>query len=173
MVGRGGSLVRYSDNPPHLGFYRGVEPEPLVIGRPICVLPSVPSVSLSFWLASLSWQLCPCCHLDGTAERYFRAAKVGAYPSCVALAGQHPDRHSISHADCKWKSFYPQAQITWDGNPLPTTFIDSHHLQTAITQQTFISFEAFVGNSVQIAVSSQLFFEIWDVQSAGTRPHPS
>jgi hypothetical protein len=69
--------------------------------------------------------------------------------------------------------FIPQAQITWDGNPLPTTFIDSHHLQTAITQQTFISFEAFVGNSVQIAVSSQLFFEIWDVQSAGTRPHPS
>ena len=33
-----------------------------------------------------------------------------------------------------------QSQITWSGNSLQTTFLDSHRLQTTITQQTFDSF---------------------------------
>jgi len=55
--------------------------------------------------------------------------------------------------------FTPQAEIMWDGNPLPTTFIDSHHLQTAITQQTFTSFGGSVGTSVQVSVRSQSSFD--------------
>src|SRR5712692_1039963 len=42
----------------------------------------------------------------------------------------------------------------WNGNALPTTFIDSDHLQTPITQQTFASFGGSTGSTVQISVSS-------------------
>ena len=52
-------------------------------------------------------------------------------------------------------AFVPQSQITWNGNALPTTFMDSSHLQTTITQQTFNSFGGSVGSSVQVSVRSQ------------------
>jgi hypothetical protein len=55
--------------------------------------------------------------------------------------------------------FTPQSQIMWNGNALQTTFIDSHHLQTTITRQTFDSFGGSVGSSVQISVRSQASFD--------------
>jgi hypothetical protein len=55
--------------------------------------------------------------------------------------------------------FSPQSQIMWNGNPFQTTFMDSHHLQTTVTQQTFDSFGGSVGNNVQISVSSQASFD--------------
>jgi len=51
--------------------------------------------------------------------------------------------------------FTPQSQILWNGNALPTTLMDSHHLQTTITQQTFDSFGGSAGSSIQISVRSQ------------------
>jgi hypothetical protein len=48
--------------------------------------------------------------------------------------------------------FTSQSQILWNGNALPTTFMDSHHLQTNVTQQTFASFGGVAGSSVQISV---------------------
>jgi hypothetical protein len=51
--------------------------------------------------------------------------------------------------------FTPQSQIMWNGNTLQTRFMDSHHLQTAITRQTFDSFGGSVGSSVQVSVRSQ------------------
>src|SRR5260370_42607219 len=45
-------------------------------------------------------------------------------------------------------------EIMWKGSGLPTTFIDSDHLQTPITQQTFASFGGSTGSTVQISVSS-------------------
>jgi hypothetical protein len=48
----------------------------------------------------------------------------------------------------------PQSQIMWNGNELPTTFIDSHHLQTMVTQLTFASLDGSAGSSVQISVAS-------------------
>jgi hypothetical protein len=48
--------------------------------------------------------------------------------------------------------FTSQSQILWDGSALPTVFMDSHHLQTTITQQTFVSFGGSSGSSVQISV---------------------
>jgi hypothetical protein len=51
--------------------------------------------------------------------------------------------------------FVPQSQIMWNESPLPTTFIDSRHLQTTITQQTLASFGGSVGSSVQISVRSR------------------
>lgn len=43
----------------------------------------------------------------------------------------------------------------WNGNALQTTFLDSHHLQTTVTQQAFHSFGGSMGNNAQIPVMSQ------------------
>ena len=51
--------------------------------------------------------------------------------------------------------FTAQSQILWNGNPLRTTFMDPHHLQTTVTQQTFDSFGGSAGKDVQISVRSQ------------------
>jgi IPT/TIG domain len=51
--------------------------------------------------------------------------------------------------------FTPQSQIMWNGSSLQTTFLDSHRLQTTITQQTFDAFGGSAGSSVQISVRSQ------------------
>lgn len=48
----------------------------------------------------------------------------------------------------------PRLQIMWNGSGLPTTFIDSHHLQTMVTQQTFASFGGSAGSNVEISVGS-------------------
>jgi hypothetical protein len=50
--------------------------------------------------------------------------------------------------------FVPQSQILWNGGALQTTFIDSGHLQTTITQQTFNSFGGTTGSRVRISVKS-------------------
>jgi hypothetical protein len=50
--------------------------------------------------------------------------------------------------------FTPQSQIMWNGSSLETTFVDSQHLQTTITRETFDSFGG--GNSVRISVSQGL-----------------
>jgi len=50
--------------------------------------------------------------------------------------------------------FTPQSQIMWNGSTLETTFLDSRHLQTTITQETFESFGG--GSSVRISVSQGL-----------------
>jgi hypothetical protein len=51
--------------------------------------------------------------------------------------------------------FTPQSQIMWNGSTLETTFLDSHHLQTTITQATFADFGGSAGSRVQISVGSQ------------------
>lgn len=51
--------------------------------------------------------------------------------------------------------FAPESQILWNGSSLQTTFLDSHRLQTTITQQTFDAFGGSAGSTVQISVSSQ------------------
>jgi hypothetical protein len=42
--------------------------------------------------------------------------------------------------DVEGTGFVPQSEIQWNKNPLPTTFIDSRHMQAIVTQQTFDSF---------------------------------
>src|SRR5215467_2753200 len=53
--------------------------------------------------------------------------------------------------------FVPQSQILWNGNALPTTFVNSRELQVTITQQTLDSFGGSAGTSVQISVMSPVF----------------
>jgi hypothetical protein len=50
--------------------------------------------------------------------------------------------------------FEPQSEIMGNSNPLQTRFVDSQHLQTAITQQTLVSLGATPGSHVQISVST-------------------
>jgi hypothetical protein len=50
--------------------------------------------------------------------------------------------------------FVSQSEIQWNGSPLQTTFLDSRHLQTMITQQTLDSFGGSAGSDVQISVVS-------------------
>jgi hypothetical protein len=54
----------------------------------------------------------------------------------------------------KGTGFVPQSQILWNGRALPTTFVDSQHLQAAITQQTFAQFGGGFGSNVLISVNS-------------------
>jgi hypothetical protein len=48
--------------------------------------------------------------------------------------------------------FTSQSQILWNGSALPTIFMDSGHLETTITQQTFASFGGSTGSSVPVSV---------------------
>ena len=50
--------------------------------------------------------------------------------------------------------FVPQSEILWNGNPLGTTFVDSHHLQATITPETFDRFGGTAGGSAMISVKS-------------------
>lgn len=50
--------------------------------------------------------------------------------------------------------FGPQSEILWNKYPLPTTFRDSQHLQTTITQETYGTYGGSTGTTVQISVSS-------------------
>jgi hypothetical protein len=50
--------------------------------------------------------------------------------------------------------FGPQSQILWNKYPLPITFIDSRHLQTTITQETYGTYGGSAGTTVLISVSS-------------------
>jgi hypothetical protein len=54
----------------------------------------------------------------------------------------------------KGSGFVPQSQILWNGHALPTTYIDSQHLQTLITQQTFTQFGGAFGSNVLISANS-------------------
>ena len=48
--------------------------------------------------------------------------------------------------------FEPQSEIMGNGSPLQTRFVDSRHLQTAMTQQALASLGATAGTQVQISV---------------------
>ncbi len=65
-------------------------------------------------------------------------------------------------------SFVPQSQIIWNGSALQTTFMDSHHLQTAITQQTFGSLGARAGATVEISVESPASAPVFGCPNGGS-----
>ena len=51
-------------------------------------------------------------------------------------------------------NFILNSQIMWNGNSLPTTFINSGLLQTTITDEMLDSFGVDVGSTVEITVAS-------------------
>jgi hypothetical protein len=67
------------------------------------------------------------------------------------LPGKIPSDANSVPLTVAGSGFTPQSQIMWNGSTLETTFLDSHHLQTTITRDTFESFGG--GNRVRISVS--------------------
>ena len=67
------------------------------------------------------------------------------------LPGKIPSDANSVPLTAAGSGFTPQSQIMWNGSTLETTFLDSHHLQTTITRDTFESFGG--GNRVRISVS--------------------
>lgn len=77
-------------------------------------------------------------------------------PQIVSLSpGSMPGDAESVLLTVNGSGFVPQSQIRWNGNALPTAFMDSGHLQTTVTQQTFESFGGSKGSNVQISVRSQ------------------
>ena len=64
--------------------------------------------------------------------------------------------------------FVPQSQILWNGSALPTTFVDSQHLQTTITQQTFDLFGGSPGGTALISVNSPVSAAIVGCPTGGS-----
>jgi hypothetical protein len=64
--------------------------------------------------------------------------------------------------------FVPQSQILWNGTALPSTFINSQHLQTTITQQTFTQFGGGLGSNVLISVNSPMTATVVGCPIAGS-----
>lgn len=50
--------------------------------------------------------------------------------------------------------FRPASEIQWNGKSLQTKFVDSHHAQATVTQQTLASFGGSSGSTVGISVRS-------------------
>lgn len=85
---------------------------------------------------------------------------VGAQPQITSLSPDTiPSDANLVLLTVDGSGFTPQSQIMWNRNALHTTFMDSHHVQTTVTQQTFDSFGGSVGNNVQISVRSQASFD--------------
>jgi hypothetical protein len=81
---------------------------------------------------------------------------VGTQPQIASLSPDTiPSDAETVALTVEGSGFTPQSQILWNGNALPTTLMDSHHLQTTITHQTLDSFGGSAGSSVQISAKSQ------------------
>jgi hypothetical protein len=68
----------------------------------------------------------------------------------------------------KGSGFVPQSQILWNGNALPTTFIDPQLLQATITKETFTQFGGALGNNVLISVNSPMTATVVGCPIAGS-----
>jgi len=77
------------------------------------------------------------------------------YPQIGALSPNPISADTVSTVlTVEGSGFVPQSEVLWDKNPMPTAFVDSSHLQTTVTQQTFDSFGGQAGTNVLITVTS-------------------
>lgn len=77
------------------------------------------------------------------------------YPQIGALSPNPISADTVSVVlTVDGSGFVPQSQILWSGYPLPTTFLDSRHLQTTITQEAFDTYGGSAGKNVEITVTS-------------------
>jgi hypothetical protein len=77
------------------------------------------------------------------------------YPQIGALSPNPISAETVSVVlTVEGTGFVPGSEILWNQYPLPTTFIDSRHLQTTITQETFDTYGGAAGKNVWITVTS-------------------
>jgi hypothetical protein len=107
-------------------------------GKPFLSIALIAALAalLSGWTCSGMFVSC-----QGVSQAHITSILPGKIPS---------DANSVP-LTVAGSGFTPQSQIMWNGSTLETTFLDSHHLQTTITRDTFESFGA--GNRVRISVS--------------------
>ena len=95
-----------------------------------------------------------------------------AVPATPQIAVLSPSVISVTAGSVvltvKGTGFVPQSQILWNGNALPTTFMDSQELQTMITQQTFSQFGGGLGSNVLISVNSPVTATVLGCPISGT-----
>jgi hypothetical protein len=72
----------------------------------------------------------------------------------TALSPENISADATSVLSVKGSGFVPQSELLWNGNPQGTSFVDSHHLEATITQETFDWFGATAGGCVLISVKS-------------------
>jgi len=107
-------------------------------------------VGLVLGLAALSsaWTCTAIVNLNGCAD-------ASPHPQIAALSPNPISADAVSVVlNVQGTGFVSQSEIQWNKNPLPTTFIDSHHLQATVTPQTFDSFGGSAGDTVLITVMS-------------------
>jgi hypothetical protein len=97
---------------------------------------------LSGWTCSAWFESC-----EGVGQDQAQVAALS--PSSI------PDDANSVPLIVEGSGFTPHSQIMWNGSTLQTTFLDSRHLRTTITQETFGSFGGSAGSRVQISVASQ------------------
>ena len=101
---------------------------------------AVLALLLSGWTCSVEFNSC-----QGAAQPQITSLSPSSVPG---------DANSVP-LTVDGSGFTPQSQILWNGSTLGTTFMDSHHIQATITQETYESFGGSAGSSVQISVRSQ------------------
>ena len=111
-------------------------PSPLIRITLIALL----TLLLSSWTCSFEFNSC-----QGIEQPQTTSLSPNSVPS---------DANSVP-LTVEGSGFTPQSQILWNGSTLDTTFMDSHHIQATITQETFESFGGSAGSNVQISVRSQ------------------
>ena len=111
------------------------------LGKPFLSIALIASLAalLSGWTCSGMFVSC-----QGVSQAQITSILPGKIPS---------DANSVP-LTVAGNGFTLQSQIMWNGSTLETTFLDSRHLQTTITQETFDSFGG--GSSVRISVSQGL-----------------
>ena len=107
-------------------------------------------IGLVLGLATLlsAWTCSAIVNLNGCSDTFAHPQIKGVSPNPISAATESV----VLSVD--GTGFVPQSKIQWNGNSLPTTFLDSRHLQATVTQQTFDSFGGSAGNSVMISVVS-------------------
>ena len=107
-------------------------------------------LGLVLGLAALSsaWTCTAIVNLNGCVD-------AAPHPQIAALSPNPISADAVSVVlNVEGTEFVSQSEIQWNQNPLPTTFIDSRHLQATVTQQTFDLFGGSAGNGVLISVMS-------------------
>ncbi len=107
---------------------------------PVCPCKPFPPLHIAF-LAALTlllsgWTTCNAMFLFDSCQGSIPQPQISSLsPGTISLAAE-----SVL-LTVNGSGFASPSQILWNGSALQTTFVDSHHLQTAITRHTFESGE--------------------------------
>jgi hypothetical protein len=105
-------------------------------------------IGLVLGLAALlsAWTCSAVVNLNGCADSF-------PHPQIGALSPNPISADIVSEVlSVEGMGFVPQSEVHWNKHPLPTSFIDSRHLQATVTQDTLDSFGGSSGNSVTVSV---------------------